>query len=213
MGKAEGMTRKPGFYWLVDSSYLSFEDGYLNVGHFNGRSWQVMGSDESFDEKELALEIAGRIERESKPQTPAVGSLGHPGADEVFERLQGARGFRPDRVIMPDHMLTPRMKQATTVAEMAEAWASDREALQPAAEKVVDELVKFVHAEPMEGGSAVLEYNRDAMVARAIALLEPVRGHKQLRVRFENETDYALDVHTEEKDGFLVLRLRRPAGS
>lgn len=209
MGKAEGMTRKSGYYWLADSSYLDTEDGHWNVGYFNGRSWQVIGSDDPFDEAELQFEIAGRIERESKPQTPARGLLRNLG-----DRLPDAQQlFRPDRVIMPDHMLTPRMKQATTVAEMAEAWAADREELQPAAEKVVDELVKFVHAAPMEGDNAVLEYNRDAMVARAIALLEPVRGHKQLRVRFENETDYALDVHTEEKDGFLVLRLRRPAGS
>lgn len=147
----------------------------------------------------MPFEIAGRIERGKKTEVLAL-----PDAQQLY---------RPDRVILPDHMLTPRMKQATTVAEMAEAWVEDSKELQPAAEKVVDELVKFVHAEPMEGDNAVLEYNRDAMVARAIALLEPVRGSRVLKVRFENQTDYELECQTEEKDGFLVLRLRRPEGS
>lgn len=135
-------------------------------------------------------------------------------AIEEFERREeGVMGTeagvaRETRVVMPSHMLTSRMKQATTLPEMAEAWVEDLKELQPAAEKLVDGLLELVHVEPMEGDNAVLEYDRGVMVARAIALLEPVRGSNALRVRFENETGYALDVHTAQEDGFLVLRLR-----
>jgi hypothetical protein len=54
------------------------------------------------------------------------------------------------------------------------------------AELVVDELLKFIEAVPMEGDSAVLEYDRAAMVVRVKTLFAERRRKKSVAMTARN---------------------------
>lgn len=192
------MTREVGYYWIRSRESLGSRLGpEWRVGKWTGVAWHLAGLDEEWSDEPHRFEVGDRVVRR--------GSF-DPSALDVPASVQ----FRPRPVIMPAHMLTPRMQEAETLEQMAEAWVADREALVPAAKELVTELLRFVDAVPAEGDNAQLDYDVDAMVARAVTLLEPVRGSKQLQVKFQNESDHPLEAHTREEDGFLVFAIRSP---
>lgn len=205
------MTRAAGYYWVRGQLNDDSWDEWLVLRWKDDQWWQG-----HHPYRMVRFEVGDRVER--RPSVDEVYSaaskfaepFGHkrfyPGAFEVPPAI----GFRPNPVVLPAHMLTPRMQEAETLEQMTAAWMADREELVPAAKELVTELLRFVDAVPMEGDDAQLEYDVDAMVARAVTLLEPVRGSKQLRVKIQNESDHPLEAHTHEEDGFLVFAIRSP---